>query len=673
MARLAKCPKCEHELLVPDGAVAGAWSRCPSCRAYFQLKDAPLRDLPTLEVVESAPAPDAEDSGAAQTVADFPSSATWGSESQDDDELHIAKESEPASIHIADELDDAKPQAGDESDFDDLAAMFNADDIEGDEESESAAEELLATQAHVQEPEVAGLHVAEVDETDEADEALDLDAPIKETPEAAAERIDAWFRSAKTLADVPSLESVEIDYHMEQKPESESSSSAANSATVDLGSGGGLSFNDDFELDAPQESPKDLATWDDSQHMDRLLAELQDQPADELVASVSADTPKAAEAVAPAAAAAAWSPDEALAIRRQANKPRRERSIVRTLLMTTVGGLMGLGLGYYALLWLRGPEIDFLQVAKYLPQAILPASFHPAPRQMAAAPPVRSTVEDTPAEPISDEPAPTADETAKAADATPKDADAPAEKLATFTEPVDAKKSAAADGDRYGIKDSAGDKPAEPAAFDVPPATPVKEIATPREPVHISGAPSFTATELSAALEAGKGAEAGLVDGNLADDREVARTKGFSYSILADLAQKVTFADAASSNEVVKLQQEADELFRKTLATPHARDEVSQIVPKWITSPNRRQGGVFFAGSVVSHDAKGTVSQCSVDLGGGQSLPVLVPAEQGDQLKGSSSPVAVVGWIVDKPAEQVAGYTGSAPQAVYAAKLIPLE
>ena len=43
---------------------------------------------------------------------------------------------------------------------------------------------------------------------------------------------------------------------------------------------------------------------------------------------------------------------------------------------------MGLGLGYYALLWLgpvlhRGKEIDFLEVAQYLPKSMLPPAFAP--------------------------------------------------------------------------------------------------------------------------------------------------------------------------------------------------------------------------------------------------------------------------------------------------------
>ena len=49
---------------------------------------------------------------------------------------------------------------------------------------------------------VAELHIADEDEA----ETLASEPPAEESPEAAAQRIDAWFRSAKTLPDVPPLE-----------------------------------------------------------------------------------------------------------------------------------------------------------------------------------------------------------------------------------------------------------------------------------------------------------------------------------------------------------------------------------------------------------------------------------------------------------------------------------
>ena len=147
-----------------------------------------------------------------------------------------------------------------------------------------------------------------------------------------------------------------------------------------------------------------------------------------------------------------------------------------------------------------------------------------------------------------------------------------------------------------------------------------------------------------------------------------------SYAKLADLAQKMVFVDAAAApEESAKLEQEADGLFRNIFATAHTREEVGQIVPMWIASPKRTHGGVFFAGNVAAHEAKGSVSECSIDVGSGKPMPVLIPAAVGEQLKDSTSPVVVVGSLVEDPAAKVKGYTGNAPQAVFATKLIPLE
>jgi uncharacterized Zn finger protein (UPF0148 family) len=68
---------------------------------------------------------------------------------------------------------------------------------------------------------------------------------------------------------------------------------------------------------------------------------------------------------------------------------RRKRSALRMLVGTALGGLLGLGAGYYLLMFLLGPTGDFLQIAKYLPQQVLPASFgRPATRIASAEAPV---------------------------------------------------------------------------------------------------------------------------------------------------------------------------------------------------------------------------------------------------------------------------------------------
>src|SRR4051794_18111101 len=57
MARVASCPKCEHELLVPDDADPSALVKCPQCRAFFELQHAESRELPAALIVQSQPEP----------------------------------------------------------------------------------------------------------------------------------------------------------------------------------------------------------------------------------------------------------------------------------------------------------------------------------------------------------------------------------------------------------------------------------------------------------------------------------------------------------------------------------------------------------------------------------------------------------------------------------------
>lgn len=610
MAQVACCPQCEHESIIPDGIAADAWAKCPECRAFFRLKEAKTRELPAVLLVE--PDPEELEKQSAPTVADLSSVATWVSD---------------------------------------------------------APEELEASAAEVEEEELEA-------------ETLAFETPAPESPDVAAQRIDAWFRSAKTLPDLPSVAenpATETGDELGDEPVDEPAISAATSATIELGEHGMGDFasSDDFERETPADSPQDIATWDDSQHMERLLAGIQKEPIDEFSATGGESLTEHSEEH--IRATGAWSPDESVSVAPRADKPRRKRSLLRTLVVTAFGGIVGLGLGYYALLWIRGPEIDFLEVAQYLPKSILPPSFHTKPRELAAATAIRPSAEAAPTEVADDVAAPATE--------------APAEKQTAFTEPAKSIESSAPADDRYktaateaaatGIETSDPVSelapPAETAAatepniLEAPAAQPLAEEPKPAEMVHVAGAPSFKPEELNAALQAARIAQPNLIKGSLADGKEVQQAKGKSYNALADLAQQATFVEAAGSESVIKSRQEADDLFRQTLADAQTRSDIAQIVPKWLSYPKRPHGGIFFAGSVTSHAGKGSVVECSIDLGSGQPLTVLVPAAMAGQLEGSSSPIVVAGWIADRPAEHVTGYTGSAPQAVFAGRLIPLQ
>jgi hypothetical protein len=370
-----------------------------------------------------------------------------------------------------------------------------------------------------------------------------------------------------------------------------------------------------------------------------------------------------------------------------------------------LAGIVGLELGYYALLWLRGPSIDFLNVAKYVPPALLPPSFEsnqPASVTLNTSPqsvtPPQTTPESATAEDAEDDtsPAETAPPEALATDeqSTPSEpetteigapvseTESPAEVQAGFTEEQAAEATAAPPaidagsvGDRYtDTSTSANISATEPAEFSNQPSAASITESQAIEDVRIDGAPSFTASDLSAALDAAKDAQPKLVEGNFADGKEVARAKGLSYAALADLAQKATLVDAvAESAEASPLQQASEDLFRQTLAEARIRDEVGVILLKWIASPNRKHGGVFFAGNVASQQPAGSVVECRVDLENGQSITVLAPPAAAEAGPDDAQPQAVIGYIIDQPAERIEGYTGAATQAVWTNRLIPLE
>jgi hypothetical protein len=246
---------------------------------------------------------------------------------------------------------------------------------------------------------------------------------------------------------------------------------------------------------------------------------------------------------------------------------------------------------------------------------------------------------------------------------------APAEKQATFTAPPEPAKKTADTDDRYAIPAAKNESAMrEPAPLEAPPAKAITETASKAEPVRIANAPSFTAAEVSTSLAAANAAETGLETGSLQDGKEVAHAKGVSYMAISDFAQKATFADAA---DATKSQQQSDEFFRKLLSNAHTRDEVAQIAPRWLAHPKRPQNGVFMAGSVSRGENKGSVVEYNVELNGGPTVVVVVPAG-GPEPQASAKPVAVVGSIVDHPAD-IAGYTGKAPQVVFAKSLLPLE
>jgi hypothetical protein len=261
-----------------------------------------------------------------------------------------------------------------------------------------------------------------------------------------------------------------------------------------------------------------------------------------------------------------------------------------------------------------------------------------------------------------------------------------AEVQATYTTTEDAPAARAqAEDDRYGIESDDAPVTAEPSVLDAPPSaveleSPTPELDAPpatspdansqaRAP-SIANAPIFTADDLAAAVRVAQDAQPTLTKGSLEDGREVQRAKANGYQLLADLAQKTIFSDEATNAASL---QAAEELFRSTLADDHTRLEVAKIVPKWIASPHRKHGGVFLAASLDRGEQAGSIIESTGTLDTGQTLTLLLSPTLVSGLDDSARPVGLVGWIVDRPGEQIDGYAGQAQQAIWVGKLIRLE
>jgi hypothetical protein len=343
---------------------------------------------------------------------------------------------------------------------------------------------------------------------------------------------------------------------------------------------------------------------------------------------------------------------------------------LRTIVGSGVAGLLGLAVGYLALLWMLGPTGDVLNAARWLPPAILPASLREPP-QLASRPPadMQGQAEQRPTSDVVN---------ANASETLPAPGES-RERQASFETPA---APAGAGDTRAQLGERYAKRPAEPAAPIVVPREPsrIEEPAAtapsgdnrlPQQSMTITGAPTYSIEQFDAALRAARDAQPGLLAGEL-DDKTVQHTKGLSFGKLCELAETATFIDPSQSSAAAPTTSAAETLFKDTLADPRIRREVARIVPIWIGSAHRRHGGVFFAGSIVGRNEHGAMTECQVDLGAGTTLSVLAPPAQISRA-GFSRNVIVVGSLIDKPAERIAGYSTAAPQVVWASSLIPLE
>jgi hypothetical protein len=596
-----------------DLADSEEWARCPECRTHFQIKNASARDIPPLVMTRDEALLADEVSEAAKETVDSALETRWdtrrtfnGASTQT-----IAGVEPTTNVPAEDQIRSAEPppeSARDEAKrtVSDLSALATWSDLPVDQsEAQARAEQAGDTPDNYPAPsETPTLRLRR------SPNAKDDDSRTEKLPQPSAgstDRFNRWFQTetifdftpptpddaANDLADVPQpLNEVARTSNFDEQAQSEAESDATDNdeySSYDESSSGEESSPDNESSSDGESQPNDR----NNKHGD-----------------------------APPAMPPAWPQGRPVP---HWARPSRRRSPLRTFIMIGFGGVVGVTMGYYALMWITGPRGDFLDAAQYLPSAILPSEF-------------RSPV------------------------VTVGDGDwVASDSIASQTiESPDV-----------------GDNFAEPVATEQAPPPETGEI-TGTEGVGgaaiVAGAPSFSADELAVALSKAKESQAGLITGNFVDGGEMRRTKGQSYMAFCDLAQKAAFVDRKSNASYASaLEREVQDLVRATLADTHAQEEVAHLVPLWIKSTKRTHAGIFFAGRVTNQVDKGTVVECQVDLGGGEPLTVLVAQEQADAIESSARPLGVLGWLVDEPSKNVHGYTGDAAQAVWAGHIISLE
>jgi hypothetical protein len=294
-------------------------------------------------------------------------------------------------------------------------------------------------------------------------------------------------------------------------------------------------------------------------------------------------------------------------------RKKRKRSIVRTLASASLG-VVGIPLGLYVLLWLRGPAGDMLHIAEYLPSFMLPSSFeelHDDTNSQALVAEDLEPEADTLVEEMAEE-LPENDTATPLAEAEPK----------TILDDPDVEPATAT----------------APAPTEVDYQGPKFELVEP--------------AEFNALFAAAQQAVPALEEGDLNSKESVAK-KGQAYMTFAKLAEKFSYINQPGQTLDQSAQAAlAQQLIRTTLRKDAVKRDLPQIALRWWQYPERPSIGMVLIGKIERLDTTdaGNVAIASLGIDGvAPSIPILL----GNTEHQEGDIVGVVGTIMVNPAEQL--------------------
>lgn len=378
------------------------------------------------------------------------------------------------------------------------------------------------------------------------------------------------------------------------------------------------------------------------------------------------------------------------AISAAAKRRKKEPSAVGTLIGVVGGGVVGTALAYFIVLWIGGPEKDFLELGRKLPKWMVPAAFHEPASSVATSfgsapssndvadmrrsadisePQLKINVPELNTNNNSNPPTKLPFETDNdSAELEGSDPASPEEMLDDLT---------SADPQIDPLVPAAIPAPKLPSKDPTTPATDVElemeveadnqdteEVTDPAHALQLPDAPEYTAADFQSALDKVTAAHADLAAAIADKSADVKKFKGQFYRSLYRLAEVMTFTPETDTLS-------ADGLLTELAADAEMHNEIGKAGMAWFAlDPAKRKGdtGIVLAGKIeaVSKKSGATILKMA-PAGGGSSVFVVVPRAIDVRL---GSPYLVCGTIVESPAEKLPELELKVPTVVWLGDLL---
>ncbi len=218
--------------------------------------------------------------------------------------------------------------------------------------------------------------------------------------------------------------------------------------------------------------------------------------------------------------------------------------------------------------------------------------------------------------------------------------------------------------------------PAKPPAGDplenpVQPAS-AKTIDKPAEPIVPKSDASFTVADLSKATQDAAQTNKALAEAAKAGDADKLKAAEIAnFRAMSHLATVLTFvkAEGPDADQLGVLKSQiADTLAAPdAVAAPAEREVVGKYAKVGINSPNRKESGLFAAGTIKKTEAHGRLFESQVELPGGTMVTVVTPQKPA---VGEGSEVLLLGAVVSDPAKNLAGYEGTDEKVIFGDVLV---